>query len=119
FVAAFRRTGAIVLRTGGEPGEGGKGHLLVEDYIPGEEVVLEGILARGALKVLALFDKPDPLVGPYFEETLYVTPSRLPLAIQDAIAGCAAAACAGLGLREGPIHAELRVNGAGPWVVEV
>jgi biotin carboxylase len=119
FVAAFRRTRSIVLCTGGEPGEGGKGHILVEDYIPGEEVVLEGILARGRLKALALFDKPDPLVGPFFEETLYVTPSRLPGAVQEAIFDCATQACAGLGLREGPVHAELRVNEAGPWLVEV
>lgn len=112
FVAAFRRTSAIVR------GTGGPGQLLIEDYIPGDEVVLEGILAYGRLQLLALFDKPDPLIGPYFEETIYVTPSRLPTKSQDAIIACAAAACAALGLREGPVHAELRLNEAGPWVVE-
>jgi biotin carboxylase len=119
FMRAFRRTRAIVLGTGGEPGEGGKGHLLVEDYIPGVEVVLEGILAAGHLQVLAVFDKPDPLEGPFFEETIYVTPSRLPPDAQQAIVACATAACGALGLREGPIHAELRLNDQGPWVVEV
>lgn len=119
FVRAFNRSRAIVLGTGGEPGQDHTGHLLVEDYIPGVEVVLEGILAQGRLHVLALFDKPDPLVGPFFEETIYVTPSRLPPSTQQEIAACASAACAALGLREGPVHAELRCNDAGPWIVEV
>lgn len=119
FVAAFYRTRTIVLGTGGEPGQHHKGHIQVEDYLPGDEVVLEGILAQGCLKVLALFDKPDPLVGPFFEETIYTTPSRLPIATQQAIVDCATRACAALGLREGPIHAELRINAEGPWVVEV
>jgi biotin carboxylase len=92
---------------------------LVEQFIPGVEVALEGILDHGRLRVLALFDKPDPLDGPFFEETIYVTPSRLPDPIQAAIADCATQAAAALGLREGPMHAELRINQAGPWIVEV
>lgn len=92
---------------------------LIERFIPGVEVALEGLLDRGRLQVLALFDKPDPLDGPFFEETIYVTPSRLPVDVQDAIARCAADAAAALGLREGPMHAELRVNEAGPWIVEL
>jgi hypothetical protein len=80
-------------------------------------VALEGLLTRGQLKVLALFDKPDPLDGPFFEETLYVTPSRLPAAVQAAIVACTAVQV--LGLREGPVHAELRVNDQGPWIIEV
>jgi hypothetical protein len=119
FTAAFRRSRAIVLAGGGEPGMNGAGRLLVEEYLPGEEVVVEGLLAQGRLHVLALFDKPDPLVGPFFEETIYTTPSRLPEPTQRAIAQCCEAACAALGLREGPIHAEFRVNERGPWVLEV
>ena len=92
---------------------------LVEDYVPGAEVALEGLLERGRLRVLALFDKPDPLEGPFFDETLYVTPSRLPGPVQDALAGAAEWAAASLGLREGPVHAELRWNDRGPWLVEV
>jgi biotin carboxylase len=92
---------------------------LVEDFIPGFEVALEGVLNRGELKVLALFDKPDPLDGPFFEETIYVTPSRVPLDVQRAIGSCASDAARALGLREGPVHAELRVNDEGPWLVEV
>ena len=92
---------------------------LVEDFIPGFEVALEGLIDHGQLQVLALFDKPDPLDGPFFEETLYVTPSRLAAPVQAAIADCAAAAAAALGLREGPMHAELRVNDQGPWIVEL
>lgn len=92
---------------------------LVESYIPGEEVALEGMLDNGMLTVLALFDKPDPLVGPFFEETIYVTPSRLPPAVQAQIAQCATESAAALGLREGPVHAELRVNEQGPWILEI
>jgi len=92
---------------------------LVEDFIPGFEVALEAVLDRGELKVLALFDKPDPLDGPFFEETIYVTPSRLPEETQASIFRCASDAARALGLREGPLHAELRVNQAGPWIVEV
>jgi len=93
--------------------------LLVEDFVPGFEVALEGLLDAGQLRLLALFDKPDPLDGPFFEETLYVTPSRLSEPTQRAILDAAAAAAAALGLREGPLHAELRVNERGPWLVEV
>jgi biotin carboxylase len=92
---------------------------LVEDFIPGVEVALEGMVDNGRLTVLALFDKPDPLDGPFFEETIYVTPSRLPAAAQKAIADCTAQAAATLGLRCGPVHAELRLNDEGPWLVEI
>ncbi len=95
------------------------GQVLVEEYIPGAEVALEGLLDQGALTVLALFDKPDPLEGPYFEETIYVTPSRLAGDVQDAIAATVRQAVATLGLREGPIHAELRINDDGVWLIEV
>jgi len=92
---------------------------LVEAFIPGVEVALEGLLDDGQLRVLALFDKPDPLDGPFFEETIYVSPSRLPAATQAAIERATADAARALGLRVGPIHAELRVNDAGAWIVEV
>ncbi len=116
FERAFRRLGRILASLSPAPGST---QVLVEDFIPGFEVALEGLLDQGQLKVLALFDKPDPLDGPFFEETIYVTPSRLPELVQAAIAGCAAQAAGALGLRLGPIHAELRVNEAGPWLVEV
>lgn len=92
---------------------------LVERFVPGFEVALEGMLDNGRLQVLALFDKPDPLDGPFFEETIYVTPSRLPEEDQTAIADCTARAAEALGLYTGPIHAELRLNDEGPWIVEV
>ncbi len=93
--------------------------ILVEEFISGREVALEGLLAGGDLHVLALLDKPDPLDGPFFEETIYVTPSRLPPSMQEAIAKTTARAAAAIGLRQGPVHAELRLNQAGPWVIEV
>ena len=117
FTAAFRRIGAI-LENADITGEAGR-HILVEEYIPGVEVALEGLLDNGCLTVLALFDKPDPLEGPYFEETIYVTPSRLAEEVQDAVAATVSQAVATLGLREGPIHAELRINDGGIWLIEV
>jgi biotin carboxylase len=116
FELAFRRLGRLLNSLQRVPGST---QILVENFIPGFEVALEGLLNHGQLYVLALFDKPDPLDGPFFEETIYVTPSRLPPATQTAIAQCAAQAAAALGLRHGPIHAELRINKAGPWLVEV
>jgi biotin carboxylase len=115
-VAAVTRLKRLLLAEGNAPEET---HVLIERFIPGFEVALEGILTRGELQVLALFDKPDPLDGPFFEETIYVTPSRLPEATQAAIAVCTERAAAALGLRTGPVHAELRVNAAGPWIVEI
>jgi biotin carboxylase len=94
--------------------------LLVEAFVPGTEVAVEALLVDGALQVLAVFDKPDPLDGPFFEETIYVTPSRQSAAAQASIAGTVAAAVAALGLREGPVHAELRLGKDGrPVVIEV
>ena len=119
FIDAFYCTRSIALATGDTLEKRQAADMLVEGYIDGFEVALEGILAEGHLKLLALFDKPDPLVGPYFEETIYVTPSRLPTDTQASIVACAADACAALGLREGPVHAELRINDDGPWVIEV
>jgi len=93
--------------------------LLIEEFIPGNEVAVEGLLSDGRLDILAIFDKPDPLDGPYFEETYYTTPSRLAPDLQAQIAARVAEACAAYGLCEGPIHAECRVNHAGVWILEV
>ena len=84
--------------------------LLVERFVPGDEVAVEGLLTGGRLEVLAVFDKPDPLNGPFFEETIYVTPSRQPFEILSDIGSTAAQATAALGLREGPVHIELRIG---------
>jgi biotin carboxylase len=119
FVAAFRRITTILAAPDASELGDGREEILVEDFIPGREVALEGLLVAEELHVLALFDKPDPLDGPYFEETIYVTPSRLPPDVQQAIAAETRWAARALGLTEGPVHAELRVNDAGPWVVEV
>src|SRR5258708_2348789 len=92
---------------------------LVEEYIPGVEVAVEGILIDGELKLLAIFDKPDPLEGPYFEETIYVTPSRLHAEQQSAIFRAATQSIRALGLSRGPVHAEFRINDRGVWPIEV
>jgi predicted ATP-grasp superfamily ATP-dependent carboligase len=95
------------------------GDILVEDYIPGREFALEGVVTAGKLQTLALFDKPDLLEGPYFEETIYVTPSRESAEMQGQIRDAAKAAVSALGLTDGPVHAEMRVNGQGVWMLEV
>ena len=120
FVEAFQRVVAILCRSdvaamGGPLAR----RVLVEEFIPGAELALEGLLTDGKLKVLAINDKPDPLEGPYFEETIYVTPSRHPLEVQEKISECVQEAVGNLGLRHGPIHAELRLNERGPWVLEI
>jgi biotin carboxylase len=122
FVEAWRRIERILrgARRERRPVEGAAGRqLLVEAFVPGAEVAVEGLLRGGALELLAIFDKPDPLDGPYFEETIYVTPSRHPPALQEAIARVTAGACRALGLSEGPIHAELRLPPDGPVILEV
>ena len=93
--------------------------LLIEEYVSGAEVAVEGLLTAGTLQILAIFDKPDPLEGPYFEETYYITPSRHPLATQHDIAERIAEACTAYGLCEGPVHAECRINEQGVWILEV
>lgn len=111
FVAAHARLAAIL--AGCDP------EFLVEEFVPGYEVALEGLLVNRRLHVLALFDKPDPLDGPFFEETIYVTPSRAPAGLQKSIAECAERATRAVGLAEGPVHAELRYNDRGVWLIEL
>ena len=111
--AAVARVRAIITE-GRRPGP-----LLIESYVPGPELALEGLLRGGRLEVLALFDKPDPLAGPFFEETIYVTPSRRPSGTQRQIARRCAEATAALGLNEGPVHAEVRLHDSEVWVIDV
>jgi len=96
-----------------------KNNVLIEDYIDGIEVAYEGYLHKSELTTLVIFDKPDPLQGPYFEETIYVTPSQLDKATQDKIKQRVAEACKAYGLTTGPIHAELRVDDRDAWILEV
>jgi len=122
FVAAWRRIARLLGDTRAERrprGEEEAREVLVEAFVPGAEVALEGLLRGGALEVLALFDKPDPLDGPYFEETIYVTPSRHPAALQREIERIVADGARALGLSEGPLHAELRLSPQGPVVLEI
>ena len=120
FVVAFLRLRALLERPEirqkqDEENDG----ILIESFIPGTEVALEGLLTAGRLQPLALFDKPDPLNGPFFEETLYITPSRLSADRQAEVVRCAEQAAHALGLCHGPLHAEFRVNGQGPWLLEL
>ncbi len=120
FEAAWRRIAALlsapeVERRGGEAAR----EILVEDFVGGAEVALEGLLTGGRLETLALFDKPDPLDGPFFEETIYVTPSRLPAGAQASIRAAAEAGARALSLTAGPVHAELRWNDRGAWIIEL
>ena len=117
FVVAWNRTARLLLVD--EQADPARTSIIVEGFIPGVEVALEGLLIDGALQVLALFDKPDPLDGPFFEETIYTTPSRLSAAVQASIQQRTAEAAAAIGLRTGPVHAELRVNDADVWPIEL
>ena len=93
--------------------------VLIESFIPGREFATEGVLTHGRFTAFAIFDKPDPLDGPFFEETIYVTPSREVAEVRRAIVEAVAEAARALGLRHGPVHAECRVNGTGVYVLEV
>lgn len=120
FRAALKRLEAILdradlIKRGGAAAR----DVLAEEFIPGCEVALEGLLSYDRLRVLSLFDKPDPLDGPFFEETIYVTPSRFSAEVQKQIAETTQAATRAMGLTRGPVHAELRVNQQGVWVIEV
>jgi hypothetical protein len=121
FDAAFERIRALLARPQVRAARTGlEDEILVEAYIDGREYALEGVLTDGALRVFALFDKPDPLEGPFFEETIYVTPSRLPATAQAAIVDHVQRAGHALGLWHGPIHAECRVTRDGAvYVLEV
>lgn len=107
FAAAFRRIGKI-----------GERYVQVESYIPGREFAVEGVVTAGEFQPLAIFDKPDPLEGPFFEETIYVTPSRESAEVQEALIAATSRAVRALGLRHGPVHAELRYNQDGAWMLE-
>jgi biotin carboxylase len=120
FIAAWDRIGRLL----DEPGVASRGgklsrEIVVEDFVAGPEVAVEALLRQGALTILALFDKPDPLDGPFFEETIYVTPSRLPGPDQRRIGDVVAAGARALGLSEGPVHAEVRCGDSGPWIIEL
>ena len=119
FVQAFQRLLPILEENGIDVLSNDAKQVLVEGYIPGEEVVLEGIIVDDQLLPLAIFDKPDPLDGPFFQETIYVTPSRHTQDTQHAIIETGERALTALGLHNGPVHIELRINEAGIWVVEV
>jgi biotin carboxylase len=119
FRGAFRRVGTLLTNLGLVARDEQARWILVEDFVPGIEVALEGLLTKGAFQPLAMFDKPDPLNGPFFEETIYVTPSRLPSDVQQDIIACADRTAQALGLREGPVHGEFRVNEHGVWVIEL
>ena len=120
FVSAWERI-ARILRRPEVAARGGAAarEILVEDFVPGAEVALEGLLDAGQLRVLAIFDKPDPLSGPFFEETIYVTPSRLPPDLQERCAEAVRDGARALGLVHGPVHAEMRLNEEGVFLVEI
>jgi D-alanine-D-alanine ligase-like ATP-grasp enzyme len=93
--------------------------MLVEEYLQGREVAVEGLVTEGQLRILAIFDKPDPLEGPFFEETIYVTPSSLPVAQQQTIEKCFRDTVRAIGLSHGPVHGEFRLNEKGIWPIEI
>jgi hypothetical protein len=93
--------------------------MIVEGYLEGREVAVEALLTGGELRILAIFDKPDALKGPYFEESIYVTPSRLGAAVQGTVEASLLSSVRALGLSQGPVHAEFRLNEQGVWLIEI
>ena len=96
-----------------------RSHILAEQYLPGIEIAVEAILSADEYYGITIFDKPEPLQGPFFEESYYITPSQLELPLQDKIHKLVAEACIAYGLKTGPIHAELRIDGEKLWIIEV
>jgi biotin carboxylase len=119
FEAAFARIARMLSTTPDLVRDPASEYIQVEEFIPGREFAIEGIMTRGRLEVLAIFDKPDPLDGPFFEETIYTTPSREAEEVQQAIRETTQLAVTALGLTDGPIHGECRVNDRGVWMLEI
>lgn len=120
FVSAFQRIRALLLTPEVRVmREATSDFIQVETYVEGKEIAVEGLMDRGVLRVLAIFDKPDPLVGPLFEETIYVTPSRLDPGMQAQVVQTLRRATEALGLYHGPLHAEMRINSNGICIMEV
>ncbi len=117
FVAACRRIDRILANAGIEGFA--REHLLIESYIDGDEYAIEGFMSRGKFQLLTIFDKPEPLTGPYFEETYYLTPTRLDAGRRQALVDEVARCCAAYGLEQGPVHAEARMSETGPVLLEL
>ncbi|MGB5328648.1 MAG: ATP-grasp domain-containing protein, partial [Gammaproteobacteria bacterium] len=117
YTAAVKRIDAILEATGQRGFV--REHLLVESYIDGEEYAIEGFVIDGRFMLLTIFDKPEPLTGPYFEETYYLTPTRLNARQQDDLVREVANCCAAYGLEHGPVHAEARLSVSGPILLEL
>jgi hypothetical protein len=120
FVRAWRRLRALLARREIRAlRQGAEGEILIEGFIAGREYAVEGVVTAGVFTPFAIFDKPDPLDGPYFEETIYVTPSALPAEEQARVVEAVAQGVSALGLRHGPVHGECRVGPAGVVLLEV
>ena len=120
FVTAFARVGRLLASSDVQDLHDPESNVIqIESYIPGTEYALEGVLAHGELQTLAIFDKPDPLEGPFFEESIYVTPSRADAGVQQQITEAVGRAATAIGLHHGPVHAECRVNERGVYILEV
>ena len=117
YIAAIERIDAILESTGQQGFT--RQHLLVESYIDGDEYAIEGFIIDGKFRLLTIFDKPEPLTGPYFEETYYLTPTRLDTRQKDDLVDEIANCCAAYGLQHGPVHAEARLSATGPILLEL
>lgn len=116
---AYRRLRRIIrdheLDNGGRPPSA---HL-VERYLPGSELSCELLLQYGAPEVITEFGKPLPLTGPYFEESIYLTPPALGAALRREVHELSMAAAKALGFYHGPAHCEIRLTPDGPKVLEI
>ena len=117
FVRAAETIRQILQKESGNEYE--KNHFLIESFLPGIEIAFDGFVKQGRMIALAMFDKPEPMDGPYFEESYYITPSQLPESTQQSIIQEIEHCCRAYGLNHGPIHAEVRITEQGPVLIEM
>lgn len=120
FEKAFQYTSRIIVDLDMRPSAvRDRSGILVEQYIPGEEYTVELLMHEGKPYSLAVFEKPDPLEGPYFEEGIYVTPIRRDEKIRSLLVEAAIRGSRALGIETGPCHCELRLSGELPYILEI
>ncbi len=93
--------------------------LVIEEYIDGKEYALEGTIINSELKKIVIFDKPVEYKHPYFEESIYITPSELSSEAEKRVVSIVDKACKKIGLEDGPVHVEFKINENQIFIIEI